>query len=65
MVMRNKKYYLVYPIATIQTVTYAGIRWEPEPDDDYDGEGGSGGLPDWAAYLVLMAVILMIFGKIK
>ncbi len=58
--MKNKKYYLVYPVATIQTVTYAGIRWEPEPDDD-DGEG----LPDWAAYLVLMFVILMIFGKIK
>lgn len=63
--MRNKKYYLVYPITTFQTATYAGIRWEPEPDDDYDGEGGSGGLPDWAAYLVLMFVILMIFGKIK
>jgi hypothetical protein len=59
--MKNKKYYLVYPVATIQTVTYAGIRWEPEPYDDYDGEG----LPDWAAYLVLMFVILMIFGKIK
>jgi hypothetical protein len=63
--MANKKYYLVYPIATIQTVTYAGIRWEPEPepDDDYNGEGG--GLPDWAVYLVLMVVILMIFGKLK
>ncbi len=57
--MTNKKYYLVYPVATIQTVTYAGIRWEPDYDDDGDG------LPDWAAYLVLMFVILMIFGKIK
>ena len=61
--MSNKKYYLVYPIAVMQTTTHAGIRWEPEPDDDYDGEGE--GLPDWAAYLVLMFVILMIFGKLK
>ena len=59
--MTNKKYYLVYPVATIQTVTYAGIRWEPDYDYDDDGDG----LPDWATYLVLMFAILMIFGKIK
>ena len=58
--MKNKKYYIVHSFATMPTTTYAGIRWEQEPTDD-DGEG----VPDWVAYLVMMFVVLMIFGKFK
>jgi len=58
---KNKKYYLAYSVAAVQTTTYAGIRWEPEPPDDDGGDG----VPDWLAYLVLMFVVLMIFGKLK
>lgn len=56
----NKKYFIVYSVASLQTNTFAGIRWEPEPpDEDYEG------VPDWVSYLILMVVVLMIFGKIK
>jgi hypothetical protein len=58
---KNKKYYFAYSVATVQTTTYAGIRWEPEPTDD----DGSDGVPDWVAYLVLMVVVLIMFGKLK
>ena len=38
----------------------AGIRWEPEPDPD-DGDG----IPDWLAFILLLIVVLMVFGKFK
>jgi hypothetical protein len=58
--MKNKKVKLIYPFALVQTQTYAGIRWEPEPTDEDDS-----GVPDWVAYLLLMFVVLIIFGKTK
>ena len=56
----NKRYAIGAPTTLFASTTTAGIRWEPEPDLD-DGEG----TPDWLAFIFLLIVVLMVFGKIK
>jgi hypothetical protein len=57
---KNNILYIASTISAVQTTTYAGIRWESEPEDD-DGEG----IPDWLAYLILMFFAVAIFRKKK
>lgn len=56
----NKWHTIAAPTALFASTTIAGTRWEPEPDFD-DGEG----IPDWLAFIFLLIVVLMVFGKFK
>jgi hypothetical protein len=56
----NKRYAIAAPTTLFASTTIASVRWEPEPDLD-DGEG----TPDWLAFIFLLIVVLMVFGKIK
>lgn len=58
--MMSKKCILAPSTLLIANTVTAGIRWEPESDMD-DGEG----IPDWIAFILLIIVVLMVFGKIK
>lgn len=62
----NKKYYIAtLPLALMHDKTIAGIKWEPEPDLDPEEIGSESGFSDFTAFIVLMAIVLVIFGKIK
>ena len=56
----SKKFILASPAIAMSGTVMAGIRWEPEPDPD-DGDG----IPDWLAFILLLIVVLMVFGKFK
>lgn len=56
---------IVASSAAIGTKTIAGIRWEPEPDYDPDEMGNDSGFLDLLAFTVIMAIVLMAFGKLK
>lgn len=63
--MNNKYYITALPLALIHSNTIAGIKWEPEPDWDPEEIGSESGFSDFTAFIVLMAIVLVIFGKIK
>jgi len=54
----SKKFFIVYAFTTVQTKTYSGIRWEPEPTDDDETS-----IPDWLAYLMLMFFLVIFFSN--
>lgn len=58
--MRINKNSVILPVIALQATAMAGVRWEPEQDLN-DGEG----MPDWAAFIILIFVVLMLLGKFK
>lgn len=63
--MNKKCYIATLPLALMHGKTIAGIKWEPEPDLDPEEMGSEGEFSDFTAFIILMAIVLAIFGKIK
>ncbi len=56
----NMRHAIAAPITLFASTTIASTRWEPEPDLD-EGEG----TPEWLAFILILFVVLMVFGKFK
>lgn len=59
--MNKSKLLAVFYAATTQPIVLANVGYDALAHEPGDGSS----MPDWASFLILLFVALMVFGKLK